>query len=62
MRATDAPIITDELLSYLRARFPERSPDVSETLPQLHHRGGQTSVVRHLEAVQAKQNKDDARV
>jgi hypothetical protein len=44
-KTPDCPGISDALIAYLDAQFPERAPEFSETYERLQWRGGQTSVV-----------------
>ena len=40
--------ITREALESLDRMFPERTPEVSDSLDQIRHTGGQRSVIRFL--------------
>lgn len=42
------PTIPPELIEYLEAAFPPVDPTPSDTLAELHFRGGQRSVIRFL--------------
>lgn len=44
----DCPSITDELLAYLKAMFPDKCPELNESERQIFYKSGQRSVVQHL--------------
>ena len=52
------PLIPDDLMIFLDELFPERSPEIGESVEMLHFRGGQRSVIRFLRAKYAEQNEN----
>lgn len=53
---TPAPPVELALLTYLRAKYPQRSPQRGEAFDQLRWRGGENAVIEHLEALYEAQN------
>jgi len=49
------PYISEELITELNERFPQKSPNSHEALEQLMFRGGQRSLVDFLIAMQEEQ-------
>lgn len=49
------PHISNELIEELNKRFPVKSPEFSESHPELMWRGGQRSVVDFLETIYEEQ-------
>lgn len=46
---TDAtPVISEALIKYLESRFPNKCPELTETLEEIRFSSGQRSVVNHL--------------
>jgi hypothetical protein len=56
MSSPDFPTIPHDLLLALEQAYPEKSPDLNESVETLRHRGGQASVVRHLRRIYNEQN------
>jgi len=52
------PLIPDDLIDYLHKLFPERSPELGESMEMLYWRGGQRSVIRYLLAKYEEQNEN----
>lgn len=50
MSHPECPRLSVELIQYLQATYPEKSPSPGETLDQLRVRSGEATVVRHLTA------------
>lgn len=50
------PHISNELMEELNQRFPNKSPDISETHADLLWRGGQRSVVDFLQKIFEEQS------
>lgn len=42
------PRVSPDLVRFLDLTFPEKSPDPSQTMPEIFHASGQRSVVRYL--------------
>jgi len=50
------PLVTEQLLIALDNAFPEKTPDITETLDRIRERGGERKVVRYLRFVFEQQN------
>jgi len=50
------PVITPELVDYLRALYPDVCPDVDEDERRIWVKRGEVGVVRHLAAIYDQQN------
>jgi hypothetical protein len=50
------PIFSREQVEHLKRVFPQRSPQLGESYDQLRWRGGQCSVIEHIEALYKAQN------
>jgi hypothetical protein len=53
----DCPLISDELLDYLKAMFPDKCPELTESERQIFYKSGQRSVVQHL--INKKQEQEE---
>lgn len=56
------PIVTKELLDYLRERYPDRVPSIEETDRQIWQSVGSVGVVRHLQSIFDEQNNNILRI
>jgi hypothetical protein len=59
-RRASAPYVDAKLLAYLRETFPELAPSRGEAHDDMVFRGGQVSVVRHLDNLFENQERTDA--
>lgn len=55
---TKEPLITDELITYLESRFPDRLPPSRKDEYELGKLVGAVDVVRHLKSVRDKQREN----
>lgn len=44
-------MISQELIDYLKNKFPDKSPDLSDNERKVWFKAGQSSVVSHLEKI-----------
>lgn len=56
--AVVAPRIPKDVLDYLKQAFPEESAKLHWSLDEIRHKGGQVSVVQHLEEQYRQQNEN----
>ena len=52
------PEVPRDLLTALEAAFPDRMPDLTETIDKVRYRQGQVSVIRFLRAHYEDQNEN----
>ncbi len=50
--------ITDEVLDALDRLFPERTPELTDSVDQIRYSAGQRSVIRFLQALKQTANGD----
>lgn len=50
------PRLSAELIRFLDQSFPDRCPDLEDTLPQIYYKSGQRSVVKFLTRIFEEQN------
>tara|TARA_E500000178_G_scaffold303204_1_gene313237 strand:- start:1823 stop:2020 length:198 start_codon:yes stop_codon:yes gene_type:complete len=56
------PVITQELLDYLREQYPDRVPSIDNSDRQVWSHVGAVGVVRHLESLFEEQNRNILRM
>lgn len=61
MNSRYAPPIPLNVVEYLESRFPDRSPELSDSLDAIRYKSGQASVARHLRAVYEDQTQNLAK-
>ena len=44
-------MINERIINYLKRKFPDKSPELSESEKEIWFKAGQVSVVKHLEAL-----------
>lgn len=57
-----APYISQELIDYLRDRYPDRCPSVNDSDRQIWLNTGAVGVVKHLETIFEEQNDNILRI
>jgi hypothetical protein len=48
-------MITEKIIGYLKRKFPDKSPDLTDNEKEIWFKAGQVSVVRHLEGLLKEQ-------
>lgn len=44
-------MINEKIIGYLKRKFPDKSPDLTNSEKEIWYKAGQVSVVRHLEGI-----------
>lgn len=51
-------IISQKLIGYLQGKFPDKSPNLSDSEKEVWFKAGQASVVKHLEVLLKEQDEN----